>query len=544
MKRNGKILSTTLALIMTAAVVTGCTNGTAAGSSAPASSGGASSAVSGSSSETAGEPAKYEGERKLSVWLWKGTEDIWGAKDFNEILAFSEMQKNANIEITWDNVSDFNVMVNSGQMCDLVWYNWNPERSQQFAKSGTIVDVAPIVKDYVPNLTAIYDKYDGIKKQMYTETGASLYFPWMTPENNMSEGIVLRKDYLEKIGKEVPKTPAEFEAVLTEMQAKDVNGNGKPDEVFSGYNTQMYKLFWGHGTTDDFMIKDNKVVFGPSMTEYRQALEWFAGMYSKNLLDRDAFSGDGGGNSDLQEIFKKHHVTGVSVGFIDNPGVVSDTIKLAAEAGSTIDYVPVPALQYNGKSTTIYSALKRQAQIYGLALTKSCDTAKYPLVGEWMNHLYSEENMNLFNWGIEGDTYTVVNGAKAYTDKIMKDPKWSPSVASSKYVYPSFMCITDPMSSTALLDDLGKACIAAWNDTDISMSYEPILFLTDDELKKTETFNKEFKTVKDEFRDKVVTGQIKMSDAEWNKFQETLKKIGLDDATAVRQAALERFNAK
>lgn len=492
-----------------------------------------------SSQNNQSQPASV-GPTEISIWTWLGMVEVWGGKSYNEVLAYQKLPELTNTKITWDHETDWDTMINSGKMTDLMWYNWKPERAMDFMKKGIIIDIAPLVDKWCPNLKKLMDNEPKLKKQLVDPNGKMYYFPWITPVNKLTEGMMLRKDFLEKAGVSVPTTPEEFEAVLKAFQDKDVNGNGKKDEVFSGYPSQILKLLWAFGAADEWMLDGDTVVYGPSTDNYRKGLEFLARLYKEGLLDKDSFSSA----ENIDEILQKHHLNDISVGYIDNPESFANVMKQAESMGRKIEYVPVKYLEYQGKPTVIYSTVKRYAQIYGLAVSKSCDPAKYEAIAKFMDWHYSEAGQELFNWGIKGDTYVEENGVKKYTDKIMNDPNYPPGVAQSKYVNPSWVGVTDPNAMEAVWNDLQKQAVATWNDADFSKSMEPILWMNDEELAMVAAFNKDIDTLKSEYRDKFITGQLELNDKNWNDFINKMKSIGLDDATKAYQSAYDRFMSR
>ena len=48
-----------------------------------------------------------------------------------------------------------------------------------------------------------------------------------------------------------------------------------------------------------------------------------------------------------------------------------------------------------------------------------------------IDYQYSDEMVNLMNWGIEGETYTETDGTKTFVDEIINDE--NPATKSAEY---------------------------------------------------------------------------------------------------------------
>jgi putative aldouronate transport system substrate-binding protein len=472
----------------------------------------------------------------FSIWTWLGSVEVWGGQSYDEVLAYQEMEKRTGVKVdyihpTGDAVENFNLMMTSGEMADAIWYNWRPDRSAQYYKSGRLIDIYPLVKEHAPNLMALIESDPQLKKQVIDPQGRMYYMPWITQDRflNLGEGMVMREDWLKQIGRDVPKTNEELYETLKAMKEQGVSGD-KPFVGLTGYPSQIYKLFYGFGVADDWYLEDGKVVYGPTSPRYKEALRWFNKMYEENLIDRDYLTSE-------QDIYFKHLVEGQSAGIIDNIEVAGTVMKMAADAGAPFKFIGVPYMQYEGKSVSLNSTAKRVAQPYGLAIAS---TAEHPeLIVEYLDYGYSEEGRTLFNWGIEGESFEVVDGKKKFTDKVMNGEQ-VPGVEVTKYANPAWLTVTDPEYQKALLDEDSLRIREIWANVDISMAFEPILYLTDEEYEIVQSTSTDIATFKNEMRDSFITGQRDI-EKEWDSYVETLKSMGIEELQKVQQAAYDRF---
>lgn len=104
--------------------------------------------------------------------------------------------------------------------------------------------------------------------------------------------MVYRKDWLDKLSMEVPKTIDEFEAFLRACRTVDFNGDGELNEYgytsgtnspFCGFN-EVYAAYGAQPMV--WMNKDGKIVRGEMTEGTRAALETLARWYKENLIPK------------------------------------------------------------------------------------------------------------------------------------------------------------------------------------------------------------------------------------------------------------------
>ncbi len=149
----------------------------------------------------------------------------------------------------------------------------------------------------------------------------------------------------------------------------------------------------------------------------------------------------------------------------------------------------------------------------------------------------------LFNFGIEGESYKMENGYPKYTDLIMNNPDKLPiTQAMAKYFIASWSgpIVQDKryIEQYFTMPEQREAALT-WAKADHSKTMPPIT-LTAEESSKTSSIMNDVKTYRDEMINKFIMGSEPI--ANFDKFVQTIKSMGIDDAIKARQAALDRFN--
>lgn len=145
-------------------------------------------------------------------------------------------------------------------------------RQVKYAQAGMLLDVYPLVKEHAPNVMKMLESNPVLKKQLVTPDGKMYLIPWVTEDTILTrgEGFAIRQDWLTRLGLKTPETTDELYDVFKQFREKDANGNEKPDEMVTGYPSQLYKIMYGFGTADDWHIADDgkTVVYGPTTESF------------------------------------------------------------------------------------------------------------------------------------------------------------------------------------------------------------------------------------------------------------------------------------
>ncbi len=526
MKNFVKIVATTLVLTM---VLAGCGSNDTTTSSEDT-----TTPIVGEDNDTV---------RPITMWQWKGNEEVLGINT-SDIDATKELAARTGVEITWINPTDatneFQAIMTSGQdMPDAIMYKYTPQTMFGYAKNGRVIDLAPYLDEHLPNLKKLMEENEALKKQILSDDGKIIYLPWITQGKYYYEGPMMRKDWLDATGMNVPTTTDELYEVLKKQKelfdSGELPNSGEKFYGLSGYPTQTNKLIYGFDVTNDFLLtSDGKVVYGPTTDNYRTAMEWYYKLSTEGLLDPDLITFD-------SDIYMSHHTNNLTSLYVDGYGNFQEVERVNPD----IEYIPLPYMKNKDGNIMEYnSTTKRVAQPYGYAISQAAaeDEAVLFNVLKVFNYLYSEDGQTLMSWGIEGDTYEVVDGKKLYTDKIMADPDWSPGLAASKYLK-SDLGNTDLNIPFALVDERGAETFAMWRDTDYSLAMEPTLWTTDEETEVINTYLTDIKTLKDEYEQKFQTGTLNPSDdAVWTEFQNGLEALNVQVVTEAYDTAYQRFN--
>lgn len=443
---------------------------------------------------------------------------------------------------------DFNLRIASMELDDIMEYTWGsyPGSPTQAMEDGIIIDLAPYLeKGYAPNYKKILDENPEIAKQVTTDDGRVFAFACIGNENvTTTSGYVVRKDFLDDVGLDVPVTIADWEKMLTAF--KEELGLPAP---FGGRTGHIVEgpYAWLAGAWDtyaDYYVRDGKVQYGILDESFKDYISTMADWYAKGLIDPEIFGVD---NATVKSNMLNGK-TGVCYGAIG--GVIGTyTTQAKAIEGNDPDYelvgVPYPVMnegdvpQFINRSADVRPA--NQA-----AITTACEDIEAAM--RYLDFWYGEEGHMLKNFGIEGLSYEMVNGVPTYTDLILKNPDGlAISAALGRY--------TRAASPTVGVIDLQYYygfwqmenqydAMETWNEyADNALEVLlPAISSTPDEAEELATLTNPLFTYVREELTKFVMGTRKMDD--WDNFITSVKGMQVDRIIELKQAAYDRYQAR
>lgn len=542
MMKNMKVLtSTVIAASLLAVLTAGC-----GGKGEPNKEAGN---TPGNTSGTTTNPADVKYPDSLTYWVSLNPNAAATMKSYNEIAAYKELEKKTGTKVefqhppTGQEKDQFNLMIASGKLPDVIEYGWNaaPKGADSLIKEKRIIRLNELIDKYAPNLTKVLKEHPEFRKLITTDEGNIYVMPFLMGDELLSivNGPVIRKDWLDKLNLKVPQTIADWETVLTAFRDKDPNGNNKKDEIpylFNLADNDYNNLFVGAwGITNDFYMDGGKVKYGPIEPQFKDYLETMARWYKEGLIDKDYATTDAK--------LKDAKVTGDQLGSLSTyagSGIGRYKSLVPNLPQFSLVGAPYPVLKQGDKAIGQYTY-----PFTGIGAAISA-TAKNPeQIVKWLDYKYGEEGHLLFNFGIEGESYKMENGYPKYTDKIMNNPdklpvtqamakyfiaSWSGPIVQDKRYIEQYFAMPEQRDAQK-----------EWMKSDHSKLLPPIT-LTAEESSKTSSIMNDVKTYRDEMINKFIMGAEPISN--FDKFVQTIKSMGIDEAIKARQAALDRFNAR
>lgn len=547
-KRMGSIL---LSSLLTMSLMAGCTGDNEPGNAEPA--------------EETEPTVQALTEIPLPITSEPFTIDYWRANDakltaslnnFGDMASYKEKEKLTGIKVKFTHPplgqqrDQFNLLISTKELPDVIYYNWadavgGPEK---MIKDGRIIRLNELIDSYAPNLKRIIESDPDVKKQIALDDGTIYMFPLLKLDAlklNATSGLIMRQDWLDKLNLKVPTNIDEWYTVLKAFKEQDPNGNGKPDELpFTGNwgpgnLTKLHDFAAAFGVIGGFQMNGDKVEFGPIQPGYRDFLETMAKWYKEGLIDPEIMTNDGKAfdykvTSNLAGAYQGGVFSGMGKYF----NLMRDT-----DPNFNVTGVPWPV----SPDGTSYATFNLDAKVltYGEAITASADEDKLKYIVQWMDYNYSEEGSDLFNFGIENDSYVRDGEGVKFTDTIINNPNgltYDQALASYALSIMDGPINQDSRYLDALLfDDGQRAANAEWMKASSALTLPPIRLSTDEVTTSTSIMS-QVNTYLNETMTAIISGQKPIT--EFDTMAETIKSMGIDRAIEVHQAAYDRYQSK
>ncbi|MCL6457277.1 MAG: extracellular solute-binding protein [Gorillibacterium sp.] len=484
----------------------------------------------------------------LSYFVQMSGSPAPGVKTLNDMAAYKETEKKTGIHIDFQHPgigqekNQFNLLMSSGDYPDIIEWGWSdyPGGGAAAMDNGVIIPLNDYIDQYAPNLSKLLKDNPEIKKLISTDDGRIFSFPFLRNDPYLRTyfGLGIRKDWLDKLQLGVPTTVDEWHTVLKAFKENDPNGNGEADEIPLLIKKDTVLNFsnaflnaWG--TTGRFSLKGDDILFGPLQPEYKQFLQTMHDWYQEGLIDRDYAATD---DKQKDAKFTGNLLGAAEMAVGGGIGKYMTAMKSKVPAFNLVG-APYPTLNKGEKPT-----LGQREPIYnnlGAAITKNNKHIVESV--KWLDYKYGEEGSMLFNFGIEGQSYTHVDGYPTYTSEIMKNPDGlSFATALGRYAIPFGAPLVQDkryQEQNASMPQQ-KDALNTWMDVD-NESWLPPLSYTNEESGRMATIMNDVNTYRDEMFDKFVMGAEPLTS--FDKFVSTIKDMGIDEVLAIQKDAYDRY---
>lgn len=190
-----------------------------------------------------------------------------------------------------------NVAIASGEIPDFMLVD--KAQLALLAKSDLINrDIGTIFEQYASDTLMSWTTAEGdAALQSATYDGQVIAIPLVDSSIDGAPFLWIRKDWLEKVGKEVPTTMDELYEVMVAFKEQDPDGNGKDDTVGMVLHKNLLNMGTGDavGLFNGFQAYPGKwiddgnggLTYGSTAPEAKDALAFLAKLYEEGLIEED-----------------------------------------------------------------------------------------------------------------------------------------------------------------------------------------------------------------------------------------------------------------
>ena len=483
----------------------------------------------------------------------------------NNRTIFKRLQEKTNVEIEW-------TAIQSDQWGDKITLNMaNPKTLTDFiftagfgdsdllkyADQGIIIPLEEYIDAYMPNLSAVFEKYPEYRTMSTDSEGHIWALPWIeqlgsgkTAIQTIDNMSFINKKWLDFLGLEMPTTVDEFEQVLiafrdhaSELQAEFnidgsiipmsciVNDGGQdPCILINGFGE-------GYGDADKgrhiAVTDDLKVICSATQQGFKDGIAWLHSLYEQGLIDPEAFT--------------QEWSTYVSKGKSGRYGVCFSWD--VANIDNLQDWVPLPALTADTRNITPQNGSFTSGYDRGRCVVTA--VAKNPaLVCAWLDQMYDPFQSPQNNWGTYGedDDFDIFElGENENGEEMLKH---APLGDASPVEVREAEAVGGPL---AILDEYYGVYVTCPDDAqyrldwikdyytpDMNTKYVyPNVFMSQEDTEELSNLQADIqKTINANKSDWIMNG---FTDADWDKYLKDLDAYGLQDYLAIFQKYLDAF---
>ncbi|MBP1991971.1 extracellular solute-binding protein [Paenibacillus eucommiae] len=508
---------------------------------------------SGDNSKVEGNDVKQKGTaspdaekypKSMTYWVSKASSTL---TNNSEVAMYKEMEKITGTKVEFQHppeghdADQFNLMMVSGKLPDVIFHTWSSSFPDKSISEGKILRLNELIEEHAPNLAKLFKERPYIKRDVMSADGNIFVFPLLgdDPRLTVFNGPMLRGDWLEKLNLQVPTTLDEWEKVLIAFRDGDPNGNQLKDEIPFHYNVgnmeYSFAFIGAFGITYSFFQDNGKVKFGPYEPQYKDFLTLMNKWYKDGLIDKDYMTVD----AKLQDAKVTGNQLGSFTGWLG--GNLGKYMNLMKDQDPKFKLVgaPFPTIEKDGKAVANHDPI-----FYGQGAAITTSAKDPEKIAAWLDYAYGEEGHLLYNFGIEGESYTMVDGKPTFTDLIMKNPKGlTVGEALSEYSvmgsFGPFEFDADGYSQYNTLVEQ-KEAQAQWTKADFS-KLMPTIYMTAEEQARYSVIMTDLETYRVEMTNKFIIGAESLD--KFDEYIATLKRMNIEEAIQIQQAAYDRSQA-
>ena len=537
-----RIVAFLLAVLMCVGLFAGCGNNEPVETTPPA-----TDPVAAEGQETT-EPAEFsypmEGG-ELTFWNWANGNVTANFPSFEATPLAGWLEEATGVKVDWiDDHSNtdeaFQLMSTDDKLPDIIGHGWLSYAGGTAGAEadGLVIRLNDIIDQYMPNFKAYLEANPDIDKMIKDDNGNYYFFPLINAKSSVyTYGAYVRQDWLNELGGQVPETVDEWYSLLTAVKEK--------------YGVVPYTTTWADllvrspfayafGVGDgDYRIDDNgKVVYNRTSDEYKAFLETMAKWYSEGLLDQDVASI---ATADV----RTKVINGEA--FLSS-GWLTSAVQPVEQASEDWDIQPIPTPVVNAGDVATDTSVSWLVSGNGAAITPDCENVE--LAARYIDYWYSEEGILLTNFGKEGETYNMVDGIPTYTDEVLYgyEEGWTQSQSVARYcavVSAYYGAVKHEAYYPQLLGEQSiKDAVSIWSSVE-GGGYKhkmPSVSYTSEESDAIGRYNTNLKTTADEWALNFILGVVSFD--QWDTYVAEMQALGYEDAVAITQSAVDRYNAR
>lgn len=317
--------------------------------------------------------------------------------------------------VPWGEYGDkFKLTLASGDLPDIMT-NQGAELAKQYGRQGVVLDIAPYLEQ-APNYSKYLEGTPYVKQKMYTPEGNMYYFGdgWWNQENNEGSayGSIYRFDIFKKNNIKIPETMDEFYEAAKRL--KELYPDSYPINTYSSWPAIHEGFLYSNHTSLGVYWNGKQYVYGPVEEGFKETLMYLNKLFEEKLLDPEFATQS---DDQVKQKMANGKTFMMPLTWYGNADELNKLGSNGMEWGGAL----LPNNPKYGKAWKGWSADPGKLILDNNGVLISAKTQNPELLVKMIDYQYSDEMVELLNWGIEGVTYEVKDGKKQFLPDIAND---------------------------------------------------------------------------------------------------------------------------
>ncbi len=434
---------------------------------------------------------------------------------------------------------NFNLMIAAGDYTDILssmeFYNTGLEGA---VDEGIIMDLADVLPEKCPTYWSYLSSNTNTLMRGYTDSGYMPAIMVLSPEVGQEVvGPVLRQDWLNDFGMDMPKT---FDDLYSYIE----NANTEYGAIFEFTSSTgiMAELAYGMNIEiGGYTVEDGEVIYGASQDGFKDYLKFMNKLFENKLIPQDFFADTA---EDLSSKARLDFGLGTNSLLSVAANNTSDIMMNVSDDDFEMAVLPYVSVDGNVENhvgpDTLTNTVKDPDPWCFNAELEDID----PLL-ELVEFLFSDEGYLLTNYGVEGETYTMVDGEPQYTDLVVNNPD------GLSYFFASYVYVTNAASGFfPYINDMEKTYYEFTDNqwevyeglkslSDCAYNYPSFAVMDADESEEYSSIESDLSTYAESTILEFIVGTADIDEG-FDTYVDTLYEMGLQDLIDLKQAAYDR----
>lgn len=283
-----------------------------------------------------------------------------------------------------------------------------------YGEQGGFIDLKPYIEQYAPNIAKYLEENPGYKALVTSGNGAIYGLANETPTS--ADVLAYRTDHFKEAG--IEQIPQTIDELTETMRTLKVYYGAKDDNYYplSGRDQLLRFMpffeasagFEG-GTAHGNYYTSSAYGYDLKSEGFKKMIEWYHTLYEEGLIDPEWVSG-----AISEEQWETSVLTGKSSIFTDGytrPAWYMNNSDQAAYPDFDLNVMPY-LKTVNGNPAKVTAKLKYDERRCMVINTKAEEKA--PMIMKYLDFFFSDEGQILANWGVEGESFEIVDGKNEY----------------------------------------------------------------------------------------------------------------------------------